>query len=70
MVRRPCLTPLVLINTSAILRTSPDRPRTTSTYELRPEQVANKSRLLWLPPGLVLLFFTGLGLGIWAVRRR
>src|SRR5215813_5112881 len=31
MVSRPCLTPFVLIRTSATLRTSPDRPRTTST---------------------------------------
>ena len=31
MVSRPCLTPLALISVSAILRTSPDLPRTTMT---------------------------------------
>src|SRR5205085_1107763 len=31
MVRRPCFTPLVLINASANFRTAPALPRTTST---------------------------------------
>jgi hypothetical protein len=45
------------------------RPRESTSYTIQPEAV-NKQRLIWLPLGLVLLFFVGLGMGIWVVRRR
>jgi hypothetical protein len=62
-----------LVSTIQWLAERPSRigilPRVTTTYEIQPERV-NKPRLLWLPLGLVLLFFVGLGLGIWVARRR
>jgi hypothetical protein len=45
------------------------QPRVSGTFEIRAEDV-NTRRLIWLPLGLVMLFFTGLGLGLWVVRRR
>ena len=57
------------------LRDRPPLPTTveTKTYvEYKPPEPVSvdTTRLLWLPLGLGLLLVTGLGAGVWVIRRK